>query len=172
MKTLKTITFVYQAREDRILAAINASTPEAWACWITRRVALLLLERAAGVLANTSALVRRAPENVRGELVSFEREAAIVNTARAMSPTPPNVVKDTRGSAELLERVTINHQGQTFRAELSGEGGEGAAAMLTAPELQRILLMLQTEVAKAKWIAAPMASPATSTPQENQPARH
>ncbi len=89
-----------------------------------------------------------------------------------MSPTPPNVVKDTRGSAELLEKIVVNHQSQTFRVELVGETGEGAAATLTPPELQRILLMLQSEVAKAKWIAANMASPATSAPQENQPARH
>jgi len=162
-------------REDRILAAINGSSPEAWACWITRRIALLLLERAAGVLANTSTLVQRAPANIRGELASFEREAAIANTAKAMSPTPPNVVKDNRNSAELLEKITVNHQGQAFRVELLGETNEGAAAMLTPPELQRVLLMLQTEVIKAKWIVTPLAPQATATPHENQttpPARH
>jgi hypothetical protein len=172
VKTLRTISFSYQPREDRILAAINASSPEAWACWITRRVALFLLEKAIDVLANASTLVRRAPANIRGELASFEREAAIANTAIAMSPTPPTVVTDNRNSAELLEKVTVSHQGHAFRFELIGETGEAAAAMLTPPELQRILLMLQTEAVKAKWIGAPFASP--TTPQESQttPARH
>jgi len=120
------------------------------------------------MLANTSTLVQRAPANIRGELASFEREAAIANTAKAMSPTPPNVVKDHRSSAELLEKITVNHQGQAFRVELVGETNEGAAAMLTPPELQRVLLMLQTEVTKAKWIVTPLVSPSVATPQENQ----
>jgi hypothetical protein len=172
VKTLRTISFSYQPREDRILAAINASSPEAWACWITRRVALLLLEKGTDVLANASTLVRRAPAHIRGELASFEREAAIANTAIAMSPTPSTVATDNRNSAALLEKVTVSHQGQAFRLELIGETGEGAAAMLTPPELQRILLMLQTEAVKAKWIGASFAS--LTTPQESQttPARH
>src|ERR1700724_277194 len=88
VRVLKTITFVYKTREDRVLAAINSGKPEAWSCWLTRRVALLLLEHAANLLASTSSLVQRAPADVRSELVAFEREAAIAKTAKAMSHTP------------------------------------------------------------------------------------
>src|ERR1035441_797360 len=56
VKVLKSITFVYEAREDRVLAAINSGKPEAWSCWLTRRLALVLLERAVNLLASTSAL--------------------------------------------------------------------------------------------------------------------
>ena len=93
MRVLKTVTFVYGTREDRMLAAINAGNPEAWSCWLTRRIVLVLLERAEGLLANTSALAQRAPAEARGELVAFERDAAIANTAKSMSRTPPDVLK-------------------------------------------------------------------------------
>ena len=46
LRTLKTITFVYAPQEDRIAAAINAGGPDAWSCWLTRRLALAVLERA------------------------------------------------------------------------------------------------------------------------------
>ena len=85
MLVLKTVTFLYRKREDRILAALNAGQPEAWSCWLTRRLALLMLERAAELLARTSALAQRAPADVRSELVAFERDAAMVNTAKGLS---------------------------------------------------------------------------------------
>ncbi len=61
LRTLKTITFVYAPQEDRIAAAINAGGPDAWSCWLTRRLALAVLERATEYLANTSDLAQRAP---------------------------------------------------------------------------------------------------------------
>jgi hypothetical protein len=84
------------------------------------------------------------------------------------------VLQSTAPAAQLAERLTIAKQGDGFRFELSEISGEGAAAMLKRDELQRILQMLQGEVAKAGWFAAPAkpqaaASPAASDPR---PARH
>ena len=45
MHVLTSVTFVYAMQEDRILAAINPGHPEAWSCWLTRRLVLTLLER-------------------------------------------------------------------------------------------------------------------------------
>ena len=141
MRVLKSITFVYGTREDRVLAAINSGKPEAWSCWLTRRLALVLLERAMNLLASTSALAQRAPADIRGELVAFERDAAIAETAKAMSHTPADVL---------------------------------AAGMVARAELQRILQMLQTEVAKADWFGTSAKSAAITTTEETgpKPARH
>jgi hypothetical protein len=164
VRVLKTVTFVYDTREDRILAAINAGHPEAWSCWLTRRLALALLERAAEYLSSTSALAQRAPADLRGEFVAFEREAAIAKTARAMSNTPADVLKSSTTGAELVDRLTISNQGDRFRLELHGQSGGGATGTPTRAELQRILQMLQAEVAKAGWLAIPANSqPATAT---------
>src|ERR1700694_4153170 len=54
VRALKSVNFSYVAEEDRVLAAINPGDPEAWSCWLTRRLVLALLERAAEFLASTS----------------------------------------------------------------------------------------------------------------------
>jgi hypothetical protein len=155
VRKLTSITFIYQVKEDRVLAAINAGHADAWSCWLTRRLVLALLERAGEFVASTSALAQRAPANFRGEFVAFEREAAIATTAKAMTKTPDDVLKSSATTAELAERVTISNQKDSFRLDLIGESGAGATGVLTRAEMQRVLQMLQTVVAKAGWLTEP-----------------
>jgi hypothetical protein len=171
---LKTITFVYDAREDRIRAAINAATPEAaWSCWITRRLALAWLAKSGEFLTTTSPLQRAAPEH-RGELATFEREAAIAQTAPSMSATPSDVFKPQTVSAELMDTVSWSQKGEHYQIEIRGNGGGGAKSVLTRAELQRITQMLQEVVGKAAWtaaIATPQAAPAAAQAPAT-PVRH
>jgi hypothetical protein len=171
---LETITFKYAPREDRVLAAINAGKTLAWSCWLTRRLVLALLERAAELVANTSALTQRAPADARGEVVAFEREAAIAGTAKAMSHTPGEILKKSETGAELVDLVTISIRGNDFQMEMRGDDGGGAAGPVARAALQRILQMLQAEVSKAEWLGTPGKSPAAPVPEEigPKPARH
>jgi hypothetical protein len=173
LQILKTITFFYVPQEDRIAAAINAGQPDAWSCWLTRRLALAVLERASEYLASTSNLARRAPAELRRETIAFEREAAIAKTAPAMSQTASEIVKSSTGAAELAERLTISREQQGFRLELRGQSGNGAAGTLQWEELQRILQMLHGVTAQAAWLVAPgAAQPAASAEVSAPPARH
>ena len=173
MRAIISITFVYEPREDRIAAAINPGRPDAWSCWVTRRVALALLGRMPDFLDSTSTLAKRAPAEMRGEFTAFEREAAIAKTQRAMSVTPPEILKSSASAAELIDRVSIAPQGNNFRLELCGVSGEGAAAGLSRAELQRILQMLQSVVIKAGWMAPPTkAPPAAVVETAAKPSRH
>src|SRR5215472_10862544 len=104
LRALKTITFLYVPQEDRIAGAINAGHPDAGSCWLTRRLALAVLERATDYIANTSNLAQRAPAELRGEAIAFERDAAIAKTAPAMSQTPPEILKSSTAAAELADR--------------------------------------------------------------------
>jgi hypothetical protein len=173
-RALKSVNFSYVAEEDRVLAAINPGDPEAWSCWLTRRLVLALLERAAEFLASTSHLMQQAPANVRGELVTFEREVAMAKTARAMSVTPAVVLKASARAAELAVRLTISSQADSFRVELQGERGGGAAGLFARAELQRFLQMLQDEVAKAGWFGTAATSSAAPAAEETgpKPVRH
>jgi hypothetical protein len=174
LRVLKNLTFVYVQREDRVLAAINAAREDAWACWLTRRLALAVIERATDYVARTSDMAQRAPADLRGEFVAVERDAAIAKTAQAMSVMPPAVLQSGVPAAQLAERLTIAQQGAGFRLELSEKSGEGAAAVLKRDELQRILQMLQGEIAKAGWFAGPAKPQAAPTPAagDTNPARH
>jgi hypothetical protein len=173
LRVLKTITFLYVPQQDRVAAAINAGRPDAWSCWLTRRLALAVLERASGYLASTSDLAQRAPAELRGEAIAFEREAAIAKTAGAMSQTPPEVLKSSAVAAELADRLTIAREQDAFRLELRGLTGEGVAGLVKRDELQRVLQMLHGVVVQAGWLAVPGASAAPAAPAgEAKPARH
>ncbi len=176
MRTLRTITFVYEPREDRILAGINANQPDAWSCWLTRRISLALIERMPDFLVTTSNLAKRAPADLRGEAIAFEREAAIAKTASAMSPTPPDILRtSTAAAAALAERLSIAPHGDGFRLELSDATQNGAAGVLTRAELERILQMLHGVVVRAAWLGAPVkpqAAPAAAAAPDVKPARH
>jgi hypothetical protein len=91
-----------------------------------------------------------------------------------MSHTPAEVLKSSGTAAELVERMTISSQGDKFQMELRGETGGGAAGVVTRAELQRILQMLQIEVAKGDWHGISAKSPATPATLESRPkpARH
>lgn len=174
VRGLKTLTFVYVPREDRIVAAINAGRPDAWSCWLTRRLALAVLERTTEFLESKSGLAQRAPAELRGELIAFERDAGIAKTAKAMSVTPPRILQQSATTAELAERLTVSQVGAGFRLELRGQGDAGAANVLQRAELQRVLTMLQAEIAKAGWLAVPAkvgAAPAQAA-TDSKPSRH
>jgi hypothetical protein len=160
---LKSITFAYDTREDRTLAAINPGHPEAWSCWLTRRLVLALLERAGEFVASTSALAQRASADHRGEILAFEQDAAIARTAKAITQTPPEILQSSTTSAELAKQLTISNQGNGFRMELQGEGGGSAAGTLAREELQRILQMLQETAGKAGWLITPAKPQTTAT---------
>jgi hypothetical protein len=171
---LKSITFAYDSREDRVLAVVNPGRPPSWSCWLTRRLVLALLENAGKFLATTSTLVQRAAPEARGEIVAFEREAAVTKTAPGMSLTPPKVLKTTVATAELVQKVTVAQQGERIRLELHGIAGGQSHANLAREELQRILQMLHVEVVKAGWVAGSNASAPASPPEQPgpKPLRH
>jgi hypothetical protein len=174
LRILKSITFHYDPKHDRILAVVNPGHADSWSCWLTRRLTLALLDRSTEFLTSSSDLAKRVAADSRGEIAAFEREAAIAKTATAMSNTPPDVLKAGAAAATLIERLTFAHRGASFRAELRDEAGDGADGALTREEFQRILQMLQVEVAKSGWTAAPATTAAApaAEPAAPKPFRH
>lgn len=170
LRALATVTFVYDPREDRIAAAINAGRPDAWSCWLTRRVALALLDGASGYLTKTSDLAQQAPAEMRKEFVAFEREAAMVSTAGAMTTTAPEILRSSADAAELADRLTVAQHGKSgFKFELIGQSGGGAAGVLTRAEMERVLQMLRGVAAKAGWLVPPQVPQATPTAAADAP---
>ena len=90
-----------------------------------------------------------------------------------MSNTPPNILKDSAANAELMQQVSFTQRGARFQVELRGERGGGADGLLTRDEFQRVLQMLQTEVAKAGWTGTPTTPVTAPTPDTApKPLRH
>lgn len=163
MRAIKSLTLSYVPKQDRVLAAINPGDPDEWSCWLTRRLVQAVLGRSPEFVESTSTLVKQVPPEVRNEVRNFEREAAMVSTAKAMSKTPAEVLERSASEAELAERLTIANQTNHFRIEMRGEMGEGAIGLFGRAEIQRVLQMLQAEVEKAGWFTATAKSSAAST---------
>jgi hypothetical protein len=173
VQVLTSVTFIYGMQEDRILAAINPGRPDAWSCWLTRRVTLLLLDRIAELLAKTSTLTQRTPAPLRGEIMAFEHAAAMAKTAERMSHTPADVLTASAAVAELVKSMTLTNQGELFRVELTGINGGGAEGVLARAGLQRVLQMLQDEVTKARWLTTERAQTALAADEQSSaPRRH
>jgi len=168
---LRTITFVYVIQQDRVLAAINPGSPEAWSCWLTRRVVLRVLEQAREILAKTSALARRVPLEARSQIIAFERHAAIAETAQRMNPVTADALNACATSAELINQLSIINYGENFRVDLRGLRGGAARGVLRRVGLERILQMLEDEVAKAGWVDNP-AKPQPTQPVEKSDLQH
>src|SRR5947209_20036500 len=130
MPALRSITFAYRPREDRVLAAVNLGQVEPWSCWITRRLALAVLERAVKFLATTSPLAQRTTPDHRAELAAFERDAALARTAGAMSAPPTDALASSAQTVELADRLTITQQGEAFRFDLIGDRGGSASGVI------------------------------------------
>jgi hypothetical protein len=133
-----------------------------------------LLARLPATLADTSAVMKQAPAEYRGDLAAFEREAALASTAGAMGRTDDAVLKTNAIVAELAVAVRISDRGDGFRLELLGDRGGQAAGMLGRAMLQRVLQMIYAEAAKAYWLGTP-GKPPKSTGAETEapkPIRH
>jgi hypothetical protein len=172
MPTFKTITFVYRPHEDRVLAAINLGRLDAWSCWLTRRLSLAVLERAETFLAGTSLLAKRAGPTYQGELVAFEQAAAMEATAKAVSPTPRDVLDTCAAGAELAVKLTMTAKGERLLVGLVGDRGGQVTGLLLRVEVQRILRMLQLEVQRGNWIISTPSAPAVMHPAPAKPVRH
>jgi hypothetical protein len=172
MPTLKTVTFAYRTQEDRVLVAINLGQADAWACWLTRRLALAVLQQAGTFVASTSPLARRAEPSYRSEVVAFEQDAAMETTAKAVSPTPREALDGCAGSAELAVKLSITPKGERLWVELAGDRGGGASGLVPRADFQRLLRMLQVEVERAQWAVATPAAASAMQPGVPGPARH
>jgi hypothetical protein len=173
LAVLQTLTLNYDAQQDRILVVSNVGKPDAWSCWLTRRLAIAILQRAANFVVETSPVAKSAPAEFRGDVASFEREAALAQTAGAMSRTDDTVVKQAAPAAELIDRFTVNSHGEAIRLELHGDRGGQVIGDMARPQFQRVLQMVADEAAKAEWLAvvAPRAEGPAGEPAP-APLRH
>jgi hypothetical protein len=156
MRPLRSITFVYDLQQDRILAVINVGQVDNWACWLTRRMVLAALQQVRDLVERTSELAKNAGAEFRSDLIAFEREAALANTSGAVTQTPNESLKSSASTTERAHRLTVTYLGQQFRLELEGMSGEMVQGLIARPVFQRIIRSLEDEVDKAEWLLTPM----------------
>jgi hypothetical protein len=167
---LKSVTPRYDAVEDRILLAINAGQDDAWACWLTRRMALGVLGRLNQYLDQTSAMAAKTPLEYRAEVVAMERQAAVAKTQKALSRVAGEQLAPLSAVGELAHELKLTPQDEGFLLSLKGHEGGQAQGTISRAELQTILLVIEQEVAKAGWREGPasVVPPSQADPSETK----
>lgn len=168
MRSPSSITLHYDASEDRILVAIDAGAPEVAAYWLTRRLALNLVQAANPYLDRMSPVLSKAPTAVRRELATMEREVALATTYKNLRRTPDAVLKSASKLAELARELVITQSKQGFGLKFGGCKGRETIVGCSRSDLQRIIHMVEQEMAKANWHDL---RPADAPPREENETR-
>ena len=173
MPVLKTITFAYRALEDRVLAAVNLGHPDAWSCWLTRRLSLALLERAGKLLVEQfsarkscgSRLPRRACRIRTGCGNGGDRQGNVTNSAGCAQCV---------GARCRARREADNHPARRTFAHRAGRRPRWHhdTGLLLRADFQRILRMLEAEVLRGKWVMVTEAPGPAQQTDAPKPARH
>jgi hypothetical protein len=174
MQPLNSITLHYDVNEDRLLVALNAGSPDACGYWLTRRLTLNFIEAGNPFLDRMSPVVSKTPTALRGELATMEREVALASTQGSVSQMPTAAVESVSIAADLAVELNIAQEGQGFRLRFRGRKGSEAAVGCLRAELQRVIHMLEQEVAKAGWregrasvVPPPQADPSETKRRAN-----
>ena len=172
MQSLNSITLHYDANEDRLLVVINAGSADFCGYWLTRRLALNVIEAANPYLNRMSPVVNKTPTALRGELATMEREVALASTQESLSQTPTAALESASVTAELAVELTISLEQRGFRLKFRGRKGGEAAVGCSRAELQRVVHMMEQEVAKASWREGPPATPPQTDRSETKRRAH
>jgi hypothetical protein len=169
MRPPNSITLHCDASEDRILVAINAGRVDAAGYWLTRRLALKLIQAANPYLDRMSPVLSKTPTALRSELAAMEREVALASTQKNVSPTPDGALESVSLAAELAIELSITRKQQGFGLKFRGRKGRETTVGCSKAELQRIIHTVEREVVKASWREGP--PPAERQPSEKEPKR-
>ncbi len=151
MPELRALALAYEAIQDRIVAVVNPGSLDSVSFWLTRRLALGILDRLPGVLEASSAATVQAPVEYRRDIAAFEREAAVAGTEGAMTRTDEQAMRVSAAAAELALSLSVTDENGRVRLDLTGVSGAKASGLLERAYLQRILHMIAQEVDKAGW---------------------
>jgi hypothetical protein len=151
MHPIKLIAVRYDTSEDRILVAFNAGSPEESSFWLTRRLALMLLNEAMPILQRTSALGKLIPAEHQADLTAMERDAALASVSSRLSPARAEAIKSARHRAETAIVLRLSHTAKRVSIIVERRTGLHASGTCSRTEFQRFLYMIEKQIDVANW---------------------
>jgi len=166
VRTLRTLSLSYDKLEDRLLFVANVGNQDEWACWVTRRLTLLLAAQLDAFFRKSSPAASQAPFEYRSEVVDMERQAAFIATQKAVSRTDQKALKDASVTRELASQISLGVRGTKLVLDIRVFSGEQARGVFSRAELQTVLKLIQLQSARAAWAppSQPDAAAATAIP--------
>jgi len=158
MITINTFTFQFDFAEDRIrlVGNLNNDAPRI-NFWLTRRLALRLLDAGNQMVQQTSRRVAESPMEFRQATARFEHEEARQNINATSQPIPESAAT----TPELLQRIDLAHKDGHYQLRLFGQDDPdeiAAVSVLTYAELHQFLHLIYTGCSRLDWGAPELFS--------------
>jgi hypothetical protein len=151
MITINAFTFQFDYAEDRIRLVGNLGNDQPRIdFWLTRRLALRLLDAGNQMVRKTSQRVSESPEEFKQALARFEHEEARQSMEVSAQPIP-----DTpENTPELLQRIDVSHRNGRYQLRLFGQSDPNeiaAVSVLTYAELHQVLHLIHSGCETLDW---------------------
>lgn len=151
MITINAFTFQFDYTEDRIRMVANLDNGGLRAdFWLTRRLAVRLLDAGNQMVHETSRRVSESPAPFRQAAARFDHEEARQN----MEVSTQSIPRSEATRPELLHRIDVAHNQGRYRLRLFGEHDPdevAAVCVLTYSELHQILHLIHAGGRKLEW---------------------
>ncbi len=161
---IKAFTFEYNEVQDRILLSGNLyNDGQEVSFWITRRLALRLLNAAINLIERTSPAVTLAPLEHRSAMAMFEHQSAQL-TLSATTQLSADFIVTKEGSdtaatpepkiaANILQRLDISCKNQHYKLSFytSSTAGAVAVSSIDYNQLHQIISLIHRGAKALDW---------------------
>ncbi len=157
MINILSFTFQFDPVEDRIRLVGNLDNGENRVdFWLTRRLALRILNASDELVQHTSKRVSESPPEFREATAQFEHDQARERMEVTNQPIPESAERE---GPELLHRIDISHRDGRYQLRLFGQDDPdnvAAAGVVTYEELHQVLHLIHLGAERLDWDAPPL----------------
>ncbi|MEH6443255.1 MAG: hypothetical protein V7784_05090 [Oceanospirillaceae bacterium] len=159
---IEAFTFEYDEVQDRIRLSGNLyNSGQEISFWLTRRLALRLLNAATGLVEKTSPSIVNTPLDHRSAMVLFEHENAkninseAVEFGKKMTATDDDYITDSMSVSEpeILNRLDISFKNNRYSLSFFASSQDEAIAVsvIDYNQLHQILSIIHKGALKLDW---------------------
>lgn len=136
---------------------VNSPTGQQDALFLTRRLTALFINRAAELLARSSAMANKATEAVRNEILLMEHQGALPENAppnRQLDASDQTKSLENKGlklSPQLVDNINIKTNPRNFQVTMKTKRASSVSIVLSRRDFHRVLELLKGQSKKAGW---------------------
>ena len=144
------LSISYSETEDRIV--VDASDGQNTTRLIlTRRITRRLLSAFAQLLERSSLAMKRAPADMRSEVIALEHLSAVAQARQPAAGVPAKAARPPTSSPVVIAKVDVEVTQRTFRAVFHSTQEPIASLTLSRPKFHHLLATLDRFAASAEW---------------------
>jgi len=152
---IKAFTFEFNQFQDRIRLGGNLyCAEEEVSFWLTRRLAMRLLDAAAELVKKTSANISKVPFEHKEAMAQFEHQSAAFDETSTVEKTSSmNSEKTENIDICILHRLDISYKNERYKLNffVAGKDQPVATSVIGSGQLHQILSLIHTGALELEW---------------------